>query len=97
MPNVVLEAIACGLPVVGTAVPGLAELVQEGVNGYIVPPGVVEALVEPLRRLLTDTALRQAQSVASRAHAQHCGWAAMAAQYLALYERARDSRAGGSL
>lgn len=97
MPNVVLEAIACGLPVVGTDVPGLAELVQEGVNGYIVPPGVVEALVEPLRRLLTDTALRQAQSVASRAHAQRCGWAAMAAQYLALYERARGSQAGGSL
>lgn len=94
MPNVVLEAIACGLPIVGTDVPGMAELVNEGMNGHIVPPADIDALVGPLRRLLTDADLRAAQSKASREHAQGCGWAAMAAKYLALYEASVSRRAG---
>jgi UDP-glucose:(heptosyl)LPS alpha-1,3-glucosyltransferase len=44
MPNVVLEALACGLPVITTATCGGSELIQNGVNGYIVDPLNVDGL-----------------------------------------------------
>ncbi len=88
MPNVVLEAIAAGLPVVGTAVPGMAELVGEGENGFIVPPGAPDVFVEPLRQLLDDAALRERMGEASRAHAEQFGWRQLAESYLAFGETA---------
>jgi glycosyltransferase involved in cell wall biosynthesis len=46
-----VEALACGVPVVVSADTGMAELVSEGVNGYVVPTGDVDAVVERLRAL----------------------------------------------
>ncbi len=55
---VFLEAMAFGKPVVGAAAGGPTDLIEDGVNGFLVPPHDPQALVETLRRLLPDEALR---------------------------------------
>jgi glycosyltransferase involved in cell wall biosynthesis len=50
----VLEAMACGLPVVATDINGTREKVQNWVTGYLVPPGKPEALGEAIQRLAAD-------------------------------------------
>jgi glycosyltransferase involved in cell wall biosynthesis len=57
IPNVLVEAMACGTPVVSTAVSGIPELVEDGVNGLLVAPEDPEALAGALERLHGDPAL----------------------------------------
>lgn len=52
LPVAIMEALALGRPVVTTYIAGIPELVQPGVNGWLVPAGCVEALVEALRSVL---------------------------------------------
>ena len=54
IPNVLVEAMACGLPVVTTPVSGIPELVRAEDNGLLVPPDDPEAVAEALLRLRTD-------------------------------------------
>ena len=54
-----LEAAACGRPIVTCDVPGCREIVRDGDNGLLVPPRDVASLAVALKRLLQDTALRQ--------------------------------------
>lgn len=56
---VVLEALACGVPVVGSRVGGIPEIVQDGDYGLLVPPGDVNALAGAIRRVLEDASFRQ--------------------------------------
>ncbi len=63
---VFLEAMMFGKPVVGCDVGGMTEVVEHGGNGFLVEPGDVGALVEHLRRLIADEALRRACGSASR-------------------------------
>jgi glycosyltransferase involved in cell wall biosynthesis len=57
-PHCVVEALAVGTPVVATDVGGVGELVQDGVNGLLVPPGRPHELAAALRRVVGDDALR---------------------------------------
>ncbi len=55
-PNALVEAMACGLPVISTQFGGAAnDIVQDGVNGMLVPPGNPEALANSLVHLMTDS------------------------------------------
>jgi glycosyltransferase involved in cell wall biosynthesis len=64
------EAMAWGRPVVASAVGGLADAVEDGVTGLLVPPGDVAALRAALERLLGDPALRTRLGAAAREKVQ---------------------------
>jgi glycosyltransferase involved in cell wall biosynthesis len=58
LPTVVLEAIMYGRPVVSTEVGGIAEAIEDGVNGFLVPPKSPDILADRLVRIAQDVALR---------------------------------------
>jgi 2-deoxystreptamine N-acetyl-D-glucosaminyltransferase/2-deoxystreptamine glucosyltransferase len=61
-----VEALASGTPVVATAVGGVPEVVRDGVNGLLVPPGSVDALAGALGRLVDDPELRDRLAAGAR-------------------------------
>ncbi len=68
IPNVLAEAMACGLPVVTTGVSGIPELLDDGVHGVFVPPDDAMAVADAIERLHAEPAL--AESLAARARAR---------------------------
>jgi glycosyltransferase involved in cell wall biosynthesis len=81
MPNALLEALASGLPLVASDIPGTRELVRPGVNGFLVPPGDPAALAAALAALLADPTRRAAMGQASRRLAAAWSWRAAADAY----------------
>ena len=53
-PNVLLEAMAAGLPIVTTKIGGLAEIVEEGVNGFLVDPKSPVELADKIALILNN-------------------------------------------
>ena len=68
-PNAVLEASACGVPVVTTDSTGARDAVAPEVTGFVVPPGNPEAILEVVMKLLGDAELRRRMGAAGRAFA----------------------------
>ncbi|MGB5758962.1 MAG: glycosyltransferase, partial [Acidimicrobiales bacterium] len=66
VPVVVMEALGSEMPVVATFVGGMAELVEDGVTGYLVRPGDPDQLADRIERLLGDRGLRQRMGKAGR-------------------------------
>ena len=56
-PHTVVEALAVGTPVIATRTGGVAEVLEDGVNGLLVEPGDVEALTAAIDRFFADAAL----------------------------------------
>src|SRR5262249_32203999 len=78
--NVLIEAMACGVPVVATMSPGTRDIVSNGVDGLLLhhtPAGVGAAL----ERLLTDAPLRRRLSEGARAGVERFALPAVAAAY----------------
>jgi len=67
MSNAILEAMACGLPMVASSVGGNLQLVQDDVTGLLVPPRQPELLAQALARMATSPELRQRMGHAARA------------------------------
>jgi UDP-glucose:(heptosyl)LPS alpha-1,3-glucosyltransferase len=95
----VLEAMAAALPVLVTPNVGARDLVQDGVNGYIVDREDIDAVSRSILMLL-DPDRRAALGANARQVAQHHGWDAMAQRVMVLYERIlagkRDGQEGPS-
>ena len=83
---VALEAMACGTPVVASQVGGLAFLVQDGVTGYHINVGDMDALSERLTTLLEDRELHDKLSGQAAAFAQDYAWRNIARQMRKLYK-----------
>ena len=84
-----LEAMACGFPVVATAVGGLLDTVVDGVTGRLVPPQDPPALAAALRELLANADLRQAYGRAGRARVERSySWDAVAQRTATAYQQA---------
>ena len=72
LPNVVLEAMACAVPVIGSAIAGIAEAVEHDRTGFLVPPADSRSIATAARRLLGDPALRSRMGRNGRAAATKC-------------------------
>jgi glycosyltransferase involved in cell wall biosynthesis len=67
LPNVLLEAMVQGLPIVGTTLAGIAEAVEHEHNGLLAPPDNPTALADALRRVLTDPELARRLGASAQA------------------------------
>ncbi|HMF98144.1 MAG TPA: glycosyltransferase [Vicinamibacterales bacterium] len=79
--NVLIEAMACGVPVVATSSPGTRDIVAGGVNGLLVEKHQPAELAAALERLLTDSAMRSRMAIAARQTAERFALPAIAAEY----------------
>ncbi len=66
VPTALVEAAACGRPVVATTIPGCKDFVVAGGNGLLVPPNDAPALAAALEKLITNVALRRKMGAAGR-------------------------------
>jgi len=82
---VVLEALACGLPVVTTNLDAICEYVDDGENALLFEPGDVQALESAIRRLLDSRDLRQRLSTAGRETAIRYSWPAQTEKMTSVY------------
>lgn len=85
MPVVVLEALACGRPVIGTNVGGIVDLVRTGENGVIVEPEDADGLATAIIELLNDPVRRSRLSKGASESIGRYDWHVVAEQYLALF------------
>jgi phosphatidylinositol alpha-mannosyltransferase len=90
---VLVEAMAAGVPVVATDIPGYREVITDGVDGLLVPPRDPEAVAAGLVRLLTDPERAARLGGAARARARAFDWPVVVDRLEALYARAIE-RAG---
>lgn len=94
-PTTILEALACGVPVVATAVGGIPEQIIEGKTGFLVPQGDASALAERLARLAQSPELVRAMAAAAcRDAADRFSLERGVSNYLQLYRQVIEQRTG---
>jgi glycosyltransferase involved in cell wall biosynthesis len=83
---VLVEAMACGLPVIACAAHGPAAIVADGKTGWLVPPDGVDALSDALVTAASDREERRARGERAYAESRRYGWPAIARRLVSLYE-----------
>lgn len=86
LPNALLEAMACGLPVVATSIGGIVDVIKNGENGILVEPDDVDGLCKEITGMINSTDLRERLGKAARNTVEK-GYSleAIAGKYLELY------------
>lgn len=82
---VLLEAMACGVPVVASNIPGYDETIQNGVNGILFPPGDIKALSNSVIQVLVNKELRNKLIANGLERAKHYAWPVIAQRTLSYY------------
>jgi phosphatidylinositol alpha-mannosyltransferase len=88
---VLTEAFAAGTPVIASAIAGYCDVVTDGVDGLLVPPGDPQRLAEELQRVHYEPERLRTMGVAARASAQRYAWPRVADQVTKVYERAIEA------
>lgn len=88
MPNVVLEAMASGLPIIASRIRGNVDLVEEDQNGLLFEPGNATELRRALERMIGSPQSRERWGAESRWRAEQRSWDDVAQRYLRLFEEA---------
>ncbi len=86
---VALEAMAMGTPVIASEVGGLAHLVRDGHNGYLIPVHDADALAKRIARLLTNPLTRRQLGTNAKSYAQSYDWQRIANQMVCVYHDVR--------
>jgi glycosyltransferase involved in cell wall biosynthesis len=86
LPKVLPEALACGLPVIGTQVGGIPEVVQNGYNGLLVPPNAPSALGDAIVTVLGSEETSRALRANARASVERFSWERNIGQFLDMYK-----------
>jgi phosphatidyl-myo-inositol alpha-mannosyltransferase len=82
---ILAEAMAAGLPIVASDIPGYRDVLEDGRLGLLAPPGDAAALANALTRLLTDAGLRGELAEMGRTKAATLSWEVVASQVAELY------------
>jgi len=82
-----LEAMACGIPIVASKIGGVPDVVKDGENGLLVPPGDSDALAEAIIYLLENEEVRESLGKNGRKKVDNYSWERIAAETEKLYER----------
>jgi phosphatidyl-myo-inositol alpha-mannosyltransferase len=91
---VLVEAMAAGLPIVASDIPGYREVVRKGVDGLLVPPNDPPAVAEAIRTVISDPALAERLRAAAQARAERFRWEVVAVEIESAYHDAmRTQRA----
>ncbi len=95
LPTVLLEAMACGRPVIATAVSGALEAITPGADGLLTPVGDAAQLAEAICRLLGNVDLRRRLGRAARQTVERrFSWQVVGDNYVRSYRRAQKGRGG---
>ena len=90
--TVLLEAMQAGLPIVASKTGGIPDVIEDGVNGILVPPGNPEALARAVDRLLADRELAFRLSEGTRQRGKDYDWEVLAKRVLAVYRGVTAAR-----
>ncbi len=93
-PNALLEAMACGLPVIASKVGGVPELIQNNIEGLLFDRNSKEELVEKLNRLIQDKELQNTlgMAAAKKVNSHYNSWEKQAEKLLSIYQRILSSQ-----